>query len=82
MTIYMYYTLCSHLLHLLCGCHVTHVMLFTVLYIYIYIYIYIFICMVYFLYKTGLTLAIFKTGFSGTTCLIAMKLIHDREGGM
>ena len=41
MTICMYYTLFSHLLHLLCGWHVRHITLFIAMHIYIYIYIYI-----------------------------------------
>ena len=43
------------------------------------VYSYAYIYMVYFLYRTFTNL---KTQFSETTCLIAMKLIHDIKRGM
>ena len=73
MTIYTYYILCSHLLHLLCEWCVTHVTLFIAMHICIH---------GISLIQDWLTFMTLKTQFSGTTCLIAMKLIHAIKGGV
>ena len=73
MTICKYYILFSQLLHLLCEWHVTPVTLFIAMHIYM---------QGISLIQDWLNFATLKTQFSGTTCPIAIKLIHAIKGGV